>query len=685
MRSRIEKLLNFSIRGMWIGTFHGLANRLLRIHWSEAGLPRTFEVIDSSDQLRLVKQIVKDANLDANQYPPKDVMYSINKWKEEGQRARHIFAEDLRQNQIHLDLYSKYEEVTNAEGLVDFGELLLRSHELWLENEEILAHYRQRFRYILVDEFQDTNGIQFAWIQIAAGKQNAVMAVGDDDQSIYGWRGARIDNVLDFEKKFQDVRVIRLEQNYRSTQSILDAANKLIKHNGNRLGKNLWTQAETGDPIRIFAAQSEFEEARYVVDKCEQWMKKGEFNPSDIGILYRNNHQSRVLEQEFNKRGIPYRIYGGTRFYERMEIRDAVGYMKLIHDVQSDTAFERVVNTPPRGIGTRTKELVRAYAQAQGVSLWDASKRLVKTSDLTARSKLALQRFLETIASMKVAATNAESLEAVASIATDDSGLKDYHGRDTGELGRARRDNLDELVMACAQFVPTTHFLPDGNDESSVRSVPEELQDFLDQAMLDAGEYQATTHDAVNMMTVHSAKGLEFPVVFIVGLEEDLFPHRTAMADSKAEEEERRLAYVGITRSMRKLYLTRAATRARFGEQVMRRVPSRFLRELPTKNVSMIRRSFRPERATSMQKSQHGLSSVDTAVSEFDTRTESALDSNHSKWKIGGKVSHSRFGTGTIVNIRGRERNRVLQIEFSRAGRKWLVAETPHLQEGANS
>lgn len=681
MRARTENLLNFGIGAMWIGTFHGLANRLLRIHWKEAELPRSFEVIDAADQLRLVKRLVKEADLDPDQFPAKDVVNSINKWKEEGQRPRHVFVENSRVKQIHLDLYIRYQELTNAAGLVDFAELLLRSHELWLENKELLAQYRQRFRYILVDEFQDTNGIQFAWIQMLVGNDNFVMAVGDDDQSIYGWRGARLANILEFEKQFQDVKVIRLEQNYRSTQTILNAANALIKHNGQRLDKTLWTDAGRGDPIRIFSAHSEFEEARYVVDKCQQWMNDGDFGPNDIGILYRNNAQSRVLEQEFSQRNVPYRIYGGTRFYDRMEIRDAVGYMKLIHDSQSDIAYERVVNTPPRGIGAKTLELVRAASEENNTSLWEATQRLVMNGDLKGRARLALQRFVELIESLKGTARG-KTLEEIARIAAIDSGLWDYHGKESGETGRARRENLEELVSACAQFAGPAHLPAEGEEENLEQSVNEKLRNFLDQAMLDAGEYQATTHDAINMMTVHSAKGLEFPVVFIVGLEEDLFPHNDANGDFTVEEEERRLAYVGITRSMRLLYLSHASSRTRFGQQHMRCIPSRFLKELPKQDVSYVRRSANPHWRTASQGLSADRSTRNTSRSDLPPMMQDPVEPNHTKWQIGSEVSHSRFGIGTIVNTRGRKESLVLEIEFSESGRKWLVAETPHLQVG---
>ncbi len=681
MRARTENLLNFGIGAMWIGTFHGLANRLLRIHWKEAELPRSFEVIDAADQLRLVKRLVKEADLDPDQFPAKDVVNSINKWKEEGQRPRHVFVENSRVKQIHLDLYIRYQELTNAAGLVDFAELLLRSHELWLENKELLAQYRQRFRYILVDEFQDTNGIQFAWIRMLVGNDNFVMAVGDDDQSIYGWRGARLANILEFEKQFQDVKVIRLEQNYRSTQTILNAANALIKHNGQRLDKTLWTDAGRGDPIRIFSAHSEFEEARYVVDKCQQWMNDRDFGPNDIGILYRNNAQSRVLEQEFSQRNVPYRIYGGTRFYDRMEIRDAVGYMKLIHDSQSDIAYERVVNTPPRGIGAKTLELVRAASEENNTSLWEATQRLVMNGDLKGRAKLALQRFVELIESLRGTARG-KTLEEIARIAAIDSGLWDYHGKESGETGRARRENLEELVSACAQFAGPAHLPVEGEEDNLEQNVNEKLRNFLDQAMLDAGEYQATTHDAINMMTVHSAKGLEFPVVFIVGLEEDLFPHNDANGDFTVEEEERRLAYVGITRSMRLLYLSHASSRTRFGQQHMRCIPSRFLKELPKQDVSYVRRSANPHWRTGSQGLSADRSTRNTSRSDLPPMMQDPVQPNHTKWQIGSEVSHSRFGIGTIVNTRGRKESLVLEIEFSESGRKWLVAETPHLQVG---
>ena len=688
MRNRTEKLLDFPIRSMWIGTFHGLANRLLRIHWREAGLPQSFEVIDSPDQVRLVKRIVKEANLDEGDFSARDVAHAINKWKDEGKRSHHIVVDDNSpRQQTFLELYQRYEGLTQENGLVDFAELLLRSHELWLEDSNLLSRYRRRFRHILVDEFQDTNSIQFAWVKMLAGDENFVMAVGDDDQSIYGWRGAQVSNIWGFQKHYDNVQVLRLEQNYRSTQTILNAANTLIKNNPSRLEKTLWTQAGAGEPIRIFNAHTEFEEANYVAEKCQDWLDEQAFSPNEIAILYRNNAQSRVLEQIFSEKSLPYRIYGGPRFYERTEIRNALAYMKLVHDPHSDVAVERVVNTPARGIGAKTMELVRESAERNDSTLWQAVQEELSAETLSGRAKNSLQSFVDLVKRMSKA-SHERSLEEVARIAIKDSGLWDHHGREKGESGRARQENLDELVNACAQFQGPTVLPLDRGGNATVKTDEQKLQDFLDQAMLDAGEYQSSDQEAVNMMTLHSAKGLEFPVVFIVGLEEDLFPHVSAFNDKNAEEEERRLAYVGITRSMQQLYLTHSSSRARFGVQREKRLPSRFLAELPKEGTTFVRR-FLHDRPTSLSAGGVFGRSSHTLPSKAPTRAKKpslrSTPSEAGPWGLGMEVEHSKFGTGTIVDTRGGGSGLQLQIEFREVGSKWFMANTPHLRMGAQS
>lgn len=688
MRNRTEQLLDFPIGSMWIGTFHGLANRLLRIHWKEAGLPQAFEVIDAPDQVRLVKRIVKEADLDDKDYSARDIAQAINKWKDEGMRPHHIVVEeDSPRQQKLLDLYERYEELTRENGLVDFAELLLRSHELWLEDKNLLTRYQQRFRHILVDEFQDTNRIQFAWVKMLAGDANYVMAVGDDDQSIYGWRGAQVSNIWEFQKHYADVQILRLEQNYRSTQTILNAANTLIKNNPSRLEKTLWTQAGAGEPIRIFNAHTEFDEANYVAEKCQDWLGEQAYSANEIAILYRNNAQSRVLEQVFSERSIPYRIYGGPRFYERTEIRNVLAYMKLMHDPHSDVAVERVVNTPSRGIGAKTMESVRETAERNNSSLWDGIRAELDVGSLTGRAKNSLRAFVDLVEGMSEASRD-RSLDEVARIAVRDSGLWDYHGKEKGESGRARRENMDELVNACAQFQGPTVLPLDSAGNATTKSDEEKLRDFLDQAMLDAGEYQSSDQEAINMMTLHSAKGLEFPIVFIVGLEEDLFPHISAINDYKAEEEERRLAYVGITRSMRQLFLTHSSSRSRFGMQRERRLPSRFLKELPKEGTTHVRRAqheplLSPNTRNTFERSRNasGSPSRKRTKSPFRQMSQSAA----SPWQLGSEVVHSKFGTGTILDTRGGGSGLQLQIEFRDVGRKWFMANTPHLSMGTQS
>ena len=517
MRERIDALLGISTRGMWVGTFHGLAHRLLKAHWQEAGLPDNFQILDSDDQLRLIKRVHRELELDENQWPPKQSQWFINEQKDEGRRAAHLdpSSSDLFE-QVMVKVYAAYEQACARQGVVDFAELLLRAHELWLKNPALLAHYRQRFRYILVDEFQDTNAVQYAWLQLLAGNRVPITAVGDDDQSIYGWRGARIENIQQFSKDFTGTQLVRLEQNYRSTATILNAANAVISHNQGRLGKELWTSGEQGEPISVYAAFNEMDEARFIVERLEEWGRAGQAR-GEAAILYRSNAQSRVLEEALIRAGLPYRIYGGQRFYDRLEIKNAIAYWRLLVNRDDDTAMERVINVPTRGIGDKTVEVVRNYARAHGVSLWRAARAVLQQGLLPARASGAVAQFLELIERLD-GDTDDMDLGELAEHLVEHSGLLAFHRNEKGEKGLARVENLQELVVAARAF----EFEPLDAEGGPLSP----LEQFLDQAALDAGDYEAGEfEDSVQLMTLHSAKGLEFPLVFIAGMEENLFPH----------------------------------------------------------------------------------------------------------------------------------------------------------------
>ena len=575
MRGRIEDMLQMPTQGLWVGTFHGLAHRLLKAHWQEAGLPQQFQILDSDDQLRVVKRVCRELELDDSRWPPKQAQWFINGQKDEGLRARHV---DVPLGDLYaktmVRVYAAYEEACERGGLVDFAELLLRAHELWLKSPSTLAHYQARFKTILVDEFQDTNTIQYAWLRVLAGQTIPVVAVGDDDQSIYGWRGAKVENIQRFAEDFAGTVTVRLEQNYRSTETILEAANGLISRNAGRLGKNLWTEGERGDPITLYAGFNEQDEARYIVEQAETWCDGG--NPRrSVAILYRSNAQSRVLEEALLRERIPYRIYGGQRFYERLEIRNALAYLRLAQARRDDAALERVLNTPPRGIGNKTVEKLREVARRDQASMWEAIDAVRKQTLLPARALTALANFQALIDDF---ATSAEtlSLDEFTEHVIEMSGLMNYHRSEKGERGQARVENLQELVTATRLFEP--------EDESI-----SPLQAFLDSAALDAGEGQADPYeDSIQMMTLHSAKGLEFPLVFMAGVEENLFPHQMSLEEPGRLEEERRLAYVGITRAMQKLIVTYAENRRLHGSD-MYNTPSRFIREIPGELIEEVR------------------------------------------------------------------------------------------------
>ncbi|WP_193163284.1 DNA helicase II [Microbulbifer hainanensis] len=668
MRARIEELLGVNTFGMWVGTFHGLAHRLLKAHWQEAKLPQNFQILDSDDQLRLIKRVQNDLQLDDKKWPPRETQWWIGAQKDEGLRPQYINAGADPWLQTMVRIYFAYEEACQRGGLVDFGELLLRAHELLLNNDAVLAHYRRRFPFILVDEFQDTNTIQYAWLRLLAGDQCNITAVGDDDQSIYGWRGARIENIQHFERDMHDVQTVRLEQNYRSTSTILKAANAVIEHNAGRLGKELWTEGEEGEPIALYAAYNEQDEARFIVERIQDWVRDGNRRDS-IAILYRSNAQSRVLEEGLLREQVPYRIYGGQRFYERLEIKNALSYMRLISNRDDDTAYERVVNTPTRGIGARTVEMVRSYAREQGCSLWRASQLMLQQRVLAARAGNALQSFLDLVNQL---AANAEDklLDAIAEDVIETSGLLDFHGKEKGEKGQTRVENLQELVSACRAFDGVPVPVVEGDEEVEE---PPLLDQFLDSAALDAGEGQADEfEDAVQLMTLHSAKGLEFPLVFMAGVEENLFPHKMSAQEPGRMEEERRLCYVGITRAMQKLYITYAENRRLFGTETYNS-PSRFISEIPPNLVHEVR--LKTEISRPLFQPDYGkvgsLGQFSDPAPDFDDLPPLAL---------GGRVDHPKFGEGTVVQFEGSGPRARVQVNFDDAGSKWLVVAMAKLQ-----
>jgi len=642
MRGRVEELLRVSTRTMWIGTFHGLAHRLLRRHAKQAKLPDTFQVMDSDDQLRLIKRLLRNLNIDDSKYPPKQIQWYINAQKDEGLRARHMIEDgDPFQRQM-IAIYKAYEQVCDRSGLVDFGELLLRTHELLRDNEELLAFYQQRFRHVLVDEFQDTNTIQYAWLRLLTEGRNNLFVVGDDDQSIYGWRGAKIENIHLFRQHYPDHQLIKLEQNYRSTGHILKAANTLIANNEERLGKDLWTDSGEGDLISLYAAFNEQDEAYFVVEKIRQWVNEGGLR-NDIAILYRSNAQSRQFEEKLMTTGTPYRVYGGLRFFERMEIKNALAYLRLMSNRDDDGSFGRVVNTPTRGIGNKTVEEIRQLARAEGISLWQAGKKMLQQGKLTPRAANALKGFMHKIDNLSEQAAELELFEKV-QLVVEHSGLIELYKKEKGEKGEARIENLEELVNAARLF----DYEADNEENLS------ELDMFLAHAALEAGDTQGQDYeDCVLLMTLHSAKGLEFKVVFLVGLEEELFPSRQSTDDPAKLQEERRLCYVGITRAREHLYLTYAESRRLYGKESYPS-PSRFIRELPPESLQEIRLR------ANLSRPQASKQSGSIAMSE-------------AKYKLGQRVYHQKFGEGVVLQVEGEGTQERVQINFQSVGLKWLM------------
>jgi len=652
MRGRVEALIGAPAGTMWVGTFHGIAHRLLRAHWREAGLPQSFQILDADDQLRLVKRVLRGLELDESRWPPKQAMGFINGHKDEGRRPEHLGDQvDPVAAQL-VRIYSAYEQARRTAGAVDFAELLLRAHEVLRDNAELLAHYQRRFRHLLVDEFQDTNTIQYAWLRLLVGDRGCVTAVGDDDQSIYGWRGARVENIQRFEQDFTGTTVVRLEQNYRSTGTVLAAANALIANNAGRLGKNLWTADSAGEAILFYTAYDENDEARFVADRIEAWIDEGGAR-AECGVLYRSNAQSRALEQEFVSRGMPYRVYGGQRFFERAEIRDALAYLRLVANRDDDVSFERVVNQPARGIGERTLAQLRDAARASGGSLWRAAPAAIDERLMSARAAGAVEKFLQLVDRLADEVAGLDLPEQVEHV-VHRSGLIEHLGRDRSEKGEARVENLEELVTAARVFERP----PDEAEE-----LPP-LEAFLAHAALEAGEGQGESwEDCVQMMTLHSAKGLEFPQVFLVGLEEGLFPHQRSLEESGRLEEERRLAYVGITRAQQRVFITCAEQRRLYGREVFG-VPSRFVGELPGELIEDVRPRVqsRPVRGAG------------SPVKPAEPAAEDGVPG------MGQRVRHPKFGEGTVLDFEGNGSHARVQVNFADAGSKWLVLAYARLE-----
>ncbi|HNR21438.1 MAG TPA: DNA helicase II [Steroidobacteraceae bacterium] len=667
MRARIEALLGIPGSSLWVGTFHGIAHRLLRLHWREAGLPQGFQILDAEDQLRMIRKLLRAQGLDESRWVPREVTWFINHQKDEGLRPKALKdGNDPTRGQL-IKLYRDYEEACARAGVVDFAELLLRAFELLRDNVEVLRHYRTRFRHVLVDEFQDTNAIQYAWLKLLVGSEGAPFIVGDDDQSIYRWRGARVENLQQFQRDWPQAILHRLEQNYRSTGNILKAANELIAHNSGRLGKNLWTSGGHGEPIRLYAAFNERDEADFVTHRIRDWVQRGGAR-RDIAILYRSNAQSRVFEEAFLSARIPYKVYGGLRFFERAEIKDALAYLRLLSNRDDDASFERVVNLPARGIGAKTVDELRVAARAAGISLWQAARQAIVDGTLAARATGALGGFVQLIERLSADAANLPLHEQV-DLVLAASGLVEHHRKEKADRGEARVENLEELVSAARGFEPEGDLPP--------------LDAFLAHAALESGEGQAEEwEDCVQMMTLHTAKGLEFPVVFLCGMEDGLFPHQRSLNDLDGLEEERRLCYVGMTRAMQQLYVTYAEQRRLHGMDSYGQA-SRFLAEIPEELVEEVRPRIqlgRPYARSGHPAPTHGDRGGAAWSPGQAGRRAIAAEPVAPGMRLGARVRHGKFGEGTVLNVEGQGPQARVQVNFERQGTKWLMLAYANLE-----
>ena len=652
MRARIESLRGTPSGNMWVGTFHGLSHRLLRAHWQEAKLPEAFQIMDGDDQYRLIRRIQRNLDLDESKWPPKQALWFINKCKEEGQRAKDVVNHDYSYfTETMQRIYTEYESICEHSGLVDFAELLIRSLELFKNNDDIRHHYQQRFQHILVDEFQDTNTMQYAWLKMLKSPSAYIVAVGDDDQSIYSWRGAKVENMHRFTTDMDQVKTIRLEQNYRSTQTILTAANAVITHNKGRLGKNLWTQDGAGEKITVYAAFNERDEAYFMAATVQDIIRQG-YRYDEVAVLYRSNAQSRILEEQLLDLQIPYRIYGGQKFFERAEIKDALAYLRLLMNPLDDAAFERIINTPTRGIGNTTLNKVREQAQAQQLSLWESVVLALQNDDFSARAAAALNDFIQLMTSLNDEIKDRD-LDVQVDLVLRKTGLLAFYQKDRTETGMSRVENLEELIAATSQYKP----------DESVEHV-NLMTAFLSHVALETGEGQEEQNsNCVSLMTLHASKGLEFPVVFMVGMEENLFPHKMSVEERNGLEEERRLCYVGMTRAMKKLYITYADSRRLYGMEQFNR-PSRFIAEIPPDLLHAVRPTTK----------------VTYSAPSSSNQTWQRVSDTDTGFKIGQRVVHAKFGEGVIINFEGNGEHARVQVKFKDVGSKWLVASFAKLE-----
>ena len=656
MKQRLEKILRISSQGLWFGTFHGVCRRLLKIHWREAGISEYFTILDSQDQLRMIKRIVKSQNLDDNLYDPKALQSFINTQKDKGKRYNNASNDDDK----YIEIYKEYDEACRQTNSVDFADLILLTYEMFKNNPNILNYYSNRFKNIMVDEFQDTNTLQFNLLKLINGDSGSLYAVGDDDQSIYGWRGARSRNIQSFEEEFNNVEIFKLEQNYRSTNEILSVANSLISKNIERLGKNLWTKSDKGQPVYLYEAYSGDDESKFIIDKIQEYVAKG-YKRSDIALLYRSNFLSRRLEEELNSRSVPYKIYGGFRFFERAEVKDVIAYLRLAVNSLDDAAFERTINNPPRGLGEKTIQVVREYSKKHSISMWETISQIDKTEINSTRANNSFADFIKIINTLR-GHLNELHLVSLIEKVIELSALNKYYESKKNEESLSKQENLEELLSTAERYYQNNI------DSEDV------LSDFLDNAALEAGEFQSKTHeDPVQLMTIHSAKGLEFPIVFLTGMDEGIFPNENRNLKKGFLEEERRLCYVAITRAMRCLYITHANMRYMHGNNNFL-IPSRFINEIDEGLLESIKTTH-----TKTFKNKP-VSNKDDIYSQENSFESVSQEEEYSFIKIGGRVSHMKFGHGVILRYTGKGDALKLMINFDDYGKKELVLSYAHLK-----
>ena len=663
MKQRLEKLLKISAQSLWFGTFHGICRRILKIHWKEAGIKDHFNILDSQDQLRMIKRIIKSQNLDENFYDPKSLQSFINTQKDKGRR----YDTSTHDDETYINIFKQYDSVCRQINSVDFADLILLTYEMFKKNNHILNYYSNRFKNIMVDEFQDTNALQFNLLKLINGNSGSLYVVGDDDQSIYGWRGARSKNIKDFADTFKNVEIFKLEQNYRSTNEILSVANSLIEKNTSRMGKNLWTDATKGNPVYLYEAINEYEERDFIIDKIEELVSNG-YKRSEIALLYRSNFLSRKLEKALNSRSIPYQIYGGFRFFERAEIKDVIAYLRIATNVSDDISFERTINNPTRGIGDKTIQIIRDYAKLHSLSLWESINQLENIEINSSRAKSSLKSYIDIINQIKELINNVDLKDLIQKIIEVSELNKHYESKKTEE-SLSRLENLEELISTAKEF---------SNYNAHSENI---VEDFLDNVALEAGEYQSKPHeDPVQLMTIHSSKGLEFPIVFITALEEGIFPNENRNIKSGFLEEERRLCYVAITRAMKTLYLTYSRDRNAHGTPVLPE-PSRFIEEIPEHLLETIKTKVNSKVFTNYRKpSIHPKSFNNNVYSQDNFNDDFSQEQNYPFIKPGQKVNHMKFGHGVILSYTGEKEDLKLHINFERYGKKWLVLSYAQLE-----